>query len=58
MSKSRDHVSNSYTINKVTTFFRVKNTLFFCFKQLALIFNLILELFIHISFEQALTFAI
>ena len=31
--KSRDHLSNSLTINKFTTLFRVKGALSSCFKQ-------------------------
>ena len=43
--KSRDHLPNSKKINRLTTLFRVKGAL-----------SSYLELFIHTSFEQRLTF--
>ena len=52
-----DYLSNSCTINKFTTLFGVKDSLS-RFKQLPVNLNLILELFIHISFGERLLFAV
>ena len=57
MFQFRDYLSNSYKINKLTTLFGVKDTLF-CFKQLPLTSNLVLELFIHTTFGEGLSFAV
>ena len=53
--KSRDHVSNSYTIKKFTTLLGVKGVLSCCLKQLCSNLNLILDLF-HMGFGETLVF--
>ena len=53
--KSHDSVSNSYTTNKFTTMFVIKDALSSCFKQLLLNFSLSLEIF-YIIFGERLYF--